>query len=145
MKQGIDYIGVSVGALILNNKHELLLLKRSMQARNEKGKWEAPGGGVHFGETLEEAIKREMMEEIGVDILLLKQFPAQSELLAQEKQHWVATTFVAKIKGRQKPRLMEAGKHDAIGWFALNNLPKPLSWITQTDITQYGAQQKKLS
>lgn len=53
MKAGIDYIGVSAGALIVNKKGEILLTKRSMKARNEKGKWEAPGGQVHFGETRE--------------------------------------------------------------------------------------------
>ena len=59
MKKGIDYIGVSVGALIFNDKGELFLGKRSQQATNEKGSWEAPGGGVDFGETREQAIRRE--------------------------------------------------------------------------------------
>ncbi|MBI2029344.1 NUDIX hydrolase [Candidatus Gottesmanbacteria bacterium] len=48
MKQGIDYIGISVGALIFNEKGEVFLSKRSQNAKNEKGCWEAPGGAVHL-------------------------------------------------------------------------------------------------
>lgn len=48
MKAGVDYIGVSVGALIINEKGEVFLSKRSLQARNERGKWEAPGGADSF-------------------------------------------------------------------------------------------------
>jgi len=32
---------------------------------------------------------------------------------------------VAKIKNGQKPKIMEQDKCDEIGWFALNDLPKP--------------------
>jgi len=62
MKKGIDYIGVSVGAMILNDKKELFLAKRSKNCRNERGHWEIPGGGVNFNEKLVDAIKREMKE-----------------------------------------------------------------------------------
>ncbi len=137
MKRGIDYIGVSVGALILNHKGEVFLTKRSKQATNEKGCWEAPGGAVHFGETLEKAVKREIKEEYGVDIEVIRQFPAADHLIPKEKQHWIATTFLAKIKKGQTPKIMEPEKCDAIGWFSLQKLPTPLSIITKHDLTYY--------
>ena len=49
MKPGVDYIGVGAGLFIINKKGELLLTKRSMSVRNEKGKWETPGGAVVYG------------------------------------------------------------------------------------------------
>lgn len=137
MKAGIDYIGVSVGALIINSKGEILLLKRSQLAKNEKGKWEAPGGAVEFNEKLEDAIKREMREELGIDINILKQFPAKSEILVDDKQHWVPTTFLVSIAKGYTPKNIEPHKHDSIEWFALDNLPSPLSLITQLDIEEY--------
>ncbi len=137
MKKGVDYIGVSVGAMILNNKGEVFLTKRGKKAKNERGCWENPGGGVNFGETLEQAVKREIKEEYGVEIELLEQFPAQNHLIPKEKQHWVATTFLAKIKKNQKPKILEPDKCDAIGWFSLNKLPQPLSIITNLDIKYY--------
>ncbi|HXS15101.1 MAG TPA: NUDIX domain-containing protein [Candidatus Saccharimonadales bacterium] len=137
MKAGIDYIGVSVGAFIINDEGDVLLVKRSQNAKNEKGKWEAPGGAVEFGEKLEDAIRREMKEELGIEIEILTQWVAKDHLLADENQHWVPTTFLVKIKGEQKPQIMEPHKHDAMGWFALNNFPSPLSVITQIDKKGY--------
>ena len=137
MKPGIDFIGVSVGALIVNNKGEIFFTKRGKNAMNERGTWEIPGGKVHFGETLAEAVKREMKEEYGVDIILTYQFPAQDHLIPHEKQHWVPTSFVANIKAGQKPKILEPDKCEAIGWFGLNSLPKPLSIITKLDVASY--------
>ena len=102
MKIGIDYIGVSVGALIFNNKGEIFLNKRSQKARNAKGCWEAPGGAVHFGESLVKAIKREIKEEFGIDIITLKVLHTADEILKEEKQHWVATTYITKIQTKDK-------------------------------------------
>ncbi len=137
MKPGIDYVGISVGALIFNKKDEIFLTKRSRNAKNERGCWEAPGGGVEFGETLQDAIKREIKEEYGVDIELLDQLPAQNHLLPKENQHWVPSSFISKIKPGQIPKIMEPHKCDAIGWFNLKKLPKPLSVITRLDLIAY--------
>lgn len=145
MKQGIDYIGVSAGAMIFNKKQELFLSKRSKNTTNERGCWEVPGGKVNFGETLQEAVKREIKEEYGVDIELIEQFPAANHLIPKEKQHWVPTTFLAKIKKGQKPKILEPDKCDAIGWFSLDKLPKPLSIITKIDLKVIKQYEKKIA
>jgi 8-oxo-dGTP diphosphatase len=137
MKKGVDYIGVSAGAMVFNDKGELFLSKRSQHCKNERGHWETPGGGVEFGETLERAVRREMLEEYGTDIELIEQFAAADHLIPAEGQHWVATTFLARFKAGQKPVIMEPEKCDEIGWFALDKLPKPLSIITQADLEEY--------
>lgn len=137
MKKGIDYIGVSAGAIIFNNKGEIFLSKRSQNTKNERGCWETPGGSVEFGETLEQATKREIMEEYSAEIEIIEQWPASDHLIPDEKQHWVATTFLAKFKPGQEPKIMEPDKCDEIGWFNLNKLPVPLSIITKMDLEQY--------
>jgi len=137
MKQGVDYIGVAVGAMIFNDKGELFLSKRSENCRNEKGHWEIPGGGVEFAERLDEAIKREMTEEFGIEIEIIEQFPAANHIIHKEKQHWVPTTFLAKIVSDQIPQIMEPDKCDALGWFSLDELPSPLSAITEIDLEYY--------
>lgn len=142
MKKGIDYIGVSVGAIIFNNKGEIFLSKRSQNTKNEKGCWEAPGGSVEFGEKLEEAVKREIVEEYGTEIEIIEQWPASDHLIPDEKQHWVATTFLAKFKTGQEPKIMEPEKCDEIGWFNLSDLPTPLSIITKMDLEQYSKRNK---
>lgn len=54
MKIGKDYIGVGVGAFILNEKNELLLQKRAVPA--EEGCWCIPGGRLEMFEKLENAV-----------------------------------------------------------------------------------------
>jgi mutator protein MutT len=137
MKKGVDYIGVSAGVMLFNDKGELFLSKRSQQVSNERGCWETPGGAVEFGETLQDAVKREIKEEYGVDIDILEQFPAEDHLIPAENQHWVATTFLARVKEGQEPKIMEPDKCDALGWFPLDNLPEPLSIITLLDLKRH--------
>lgn len=137
MMQGVDYIGVSVGAFIVNDKGEVLLLKRSNNAKNERGKWEAPGGAVEFGEKLENAIRREMREELGIEIDILKQWTAKDHIIPEENQHWVPTTFLVRVAKGHTPKIMEPKKFDSIGWFDIKNFPEPLSLITQMDLEEY--------
>ncbi len=137
MKPGIDYIGVSVGAIIFNDEGKILLCKRSQNAKNERGCWEAPGGAVEFGETLEHAIVREIKEELGVELKLLKQMPAANHIIPAEHQHWIPSAFISRIKDGKKPKIMEPDKCDEIGWFPLDNLPSLLSIITKIDVDRY--------
>jgi len=56
-----------VHVLVFNRKGELLLQKRSMNKDVAAGKWDTSvGGHVSSGETVEEAVKREMEEELGI-------------------------------------------------------------------------------
>ena len=137
MKPGIDYIGVAVGIFIVNDEGKVFLAKRSKKATNERGTWEIPGGKVYFGETLQDAAKREAKEEYDIDIKILEQFPAQNHLIPEENQHWVPTCFLCKIIGDKQPRIMEPHKCDEINWFTFDALPFPLSIITKIDIVQY--------
>lgn len=56
MQKGKDFIGVGVGAIILNENNEILLLLRERPP--EAGCWSIPGGKVDLFETIEDSIKR---------------------------------------------------------------------------------------
>ena len=55
-------------AFIVNNG-KILLVKKSGADPNHPYKWEVPGGRLEFGESPDEHIKREVKEEVGIDIL----------------------------------------------------------------------------
>ena len=55
----------AVGAIVLD-KGTILLVKRDREPA--KGQWSLPGGRVETGETLREALLREVREETGVDV-----------------------------------------------------------------------------
>lgn len=56
----------TVSAIILNDKQEILLTKRNFDP--DKNTWEMPGGFIDKNETAEEAVKREIKEELGINI-----------------------------------------------------------------------------
>lgn len=118
MKRGIDYIGVGIGAVIINDKGNLFLSQRGEKAQNERGKWEFPGGALEFGENFEATMIREMREEFGFEIEPFYQLEPFNHYLPDEHQHWVALCFVCKVVNG-KPKIIEPEKCQDIGWFSL--------------------------
>jgi ADP-ribose pyrophosphatase YjhB (NUDIX family) len=57
---------VGVGAVVLDADARVLLVKRANQPL--QGEWSLPGGAVDVGETLEDAIRREVREETCLDV-----------------------------------------------------------------------------
>jgi 8-oxo-dGTP diphosphatase len=57
---------VAVGAVIWNEKQEVVLIRRAKPPR--KGQWSIPGGRVEWGETLHDALLREVREETGLSV-----------------------------------------------------------------------------
>lgn len=136
MTPGIDYIGLGCGALIINDKNETLLLKRGKNSRNQAGYWSKPGGTVEFGEKIEDAIKREIKEEFGVEIELIKFLGFTDHIMKEENQHWLSISYLAKIiKG--EPQNLEPEKHDEIRWFNLNDLPEKMTQTTSEVVEEY--------
>lgn len=126
----VDYVGVGVGGIILNEKKEVLLQLRGKKARNERGLWKLPGGQIEYGETAEEALKREIKEELGIEIKIIKQFFCFDEILNNENQHWLTPLYLCQIK-KGKPKILEPEKIEKIAWFSLKNLPKNLAFGTK--------------
>lgn len=54
----------SVHAAIFNDQNEVLLLKQTYTDK----RWGLPGGGVEVGETIYQAIARECLVELGVNV-----------------------------------------------------------------------------
>jgi 8-oxo-dGTP diphosphatase len=132
--RGIDYIGVGVGAALFDAEGKIFLTLRGPDAKNERGRWEIPGGSVEFGETLEAALAREMMEEYGVEIAVHGLLGIFDHILPDEGQHWVSPTYMCAITAGI-PMIREPAKCAAIGWFTLDEAALlPLSTITANDI-----------
>lgn len=144
MKPGIDFIGVSVAFYCHDDQGNFLLHKRSNKCRDEKGSWDFGGGQVELGETLEDAILREVKEEYGVMGEIEKQLSAHSLLRIHEglKTHWLIITFIVKVD-RKKVLISDPEKMLKLYWSKLNNLPKPLHTGAQFTLNKYKKEFKK--
>lgn len=143
MQRGLDYIGVGVGAIIVDDQGRLFLARRGPQAKNERGLWEFPGGSVEFGERLADALKREMREEYGVEIAVGELLDVVDHILPAEGQHWVSPTFICRIISGV-PTIREPGKCTEIGWFTPETVPEDeLTLITRENLCHYRQWLKK--
>ncbi len=136
MKKGHDYIGVGVGAVIRDSQGRLLLARRGPWARNEQYAWEFPGGAVEFGERLEDALRREIREEFGIEISVDSLLDVVDHILPNEGQHWISPTFICTIISGE-PGVREPDKCLEIGWFGLDDMPENLSQVTRVNLKHY--------
>lgn len=127
MKKGIDYIGVGVCFMCHDGNGNFLFTKRGEKARDEKGKWEVPAGSIEVGESIEEALRRELKEELCVEPKVLeyighREFIKTSE---GETRHWIQFSYLVEVD----PQLVSIGEPDMcaeIRWGALEKPPEPM-------------------
>lgn len=137
-KRGIDYIGVGVGAIIVDGEGRLFLARRGPAAQNERGLWEFPGGSVELGERLIDALHREIHEEYGFEIEVGALLDVVDHILPEEGQHWVSPVYVCSIASGA-PRICEPDKCTDIGWFLLDDVPptEQLTQISRRNLARY--------
>lgn len=73
-----------------------------IQRSNPPFGWALPGGFVDYGESLEDAVKREAKEETNLDLTEIKQFHTYSNPQRDPRFHTIGTVFIAKAKGSPK-------------------------------------------
>ena len=104
-------------------------MKRNKNCRNKAGYWTIPGGGVDFFENVEEALKREMKEELGIDIEIIQLLSVTNDIIKDESQHWVSPQFLCKIINGI-PTNLEPHKCEEITWFDLDKVPEKITNTT---------------
>ncbi len=109
----------------------VLLLQRLREP--EAGCWGIPGGKVELFETVERAARREIAEELGVELGALRLLAVTDQIDESRGTHWISPVLLATaFEG--EPRNLEPAKHAAIGWFALDDLPHPLTASTRAAV-----------
>lgn len=107
---------VTSGAVIFNDRKEVLLLKHRFRAGSG---WGLPGGFLELGEQPIDALRRELREEIGLELEDVEIFAARS--FSKHKQ--VEVLFRARANASVKPASREI---ELAEWFSIDSLPEGL-------------------
>jgi 8-oxo-dGTP diphosphatase len=95
-------IHVAVGVIFDNQKADQILIAKRPQHLHQGGLWEFPGGKVSEDETVDQALERELLEELGITVI-------QSQPLMQVQHNysdkqvfldiWTVTQFSGEARG----------------------------------------------
>jgi 8-oxo-dGTP diphosphatase len=117
---------VGVGAVVIDGT-KVLLVRRGNEPL--KGEWSLPGGAVELGETLQQGVVREVLEETGLvvvpaGIVEVLDRITQDEVLqdgasGRVRYHYVLVDFVCHVTGGA---LREGSDADEVRWVAREEL-----------------------
>src|SRR5262245_12294778 len=114
---------VGVGAVIVRDG-KALIVKRAHEPR--KGEWSLPGGRVELGESLEDATRREIKEETGLDVEvgpIVEVFDRVHRLDGRIRYHFVIVDYLCQ----SRDGAAQAGD-DA----------DDVAWVTAEELETYG-------
>jgi len=107
---------VTAGAVVFNQNGEVLLLKHRFRPGSG---WGLPGGFIEKAEQPIDALRRELREEIGLEVQDVEIFAVRSFAKPQQ----VEVLFRCRSNGTLKPQTIEVERAD---WFLVANLPDGL-------------------
>jgi len=114
----------SVSAVIFDRKRRVLL-----QQRSDGGQWGLPGGSVEIGESVTQAVAREVREETGLAVRAGRLIGVYSDPALQVVRypngnvwHYVNLCFECAVRGGE---LTTCDETLALDWFSPARLPQP--------------------
>lgn len=127
MQKGVDHIGLAVIYFCHDGKGNVVFNKRGQSSRDEKSTWDIGGGGVEFGDSIEDTLRKEIKEEYCTDVVEYEFLGYRDVHREHEgkKTHWVTLDFKVLVN----PNMVKNGephKLDEVKWCRLDNLPSPL-------------------
>lgn len=104
-----------VADVVIVKESKVLLVQQRKEAAH--GLWSYPGGGVEDGETLEEAIVREVKEELGSELVNYKLY--KTYVITTPRGELTINTFIGELIG---DIMLKEDELIAYGWFDLQQI-----------------------
>ena len=116
------------GAIILNSKEDAVLLL----FRGPLGDWTFPKGHIEENENELEAMTREVKEETGLDVDVIRKLPNLEYSISQTGENCVLYFYLVKAKNDFNLKLEHS--EDALEWVKIDEVCDKLSY---TDLKEY--------
>jgi 8-oxo-dGTP diphosphatase len=127
--------------LVVNEKGEVLAIRRSQTDDRRPGEWDFPGGWVEADEDTLTAVKREAVEEAGIDLKDPQLVFAFSEMTTKYGSGtWLL--YVDHISG--DPKVTLSYEHDMHAWKRPEELLKEITYERQQKMLTYVLENKLL-
>ncbi len=112
----------TVDCVIYHPEKGVVLVRR----KNPPFGWALPGGFVDYGERVEDAARREALEETSLHVRLEGLLGVYSDPARDPRQHTISTVFIAVADNPEDVR----GADDALEarYFPFHSLPEPLAF-----------------
>ncbi len=107
----------------------IVLIRRA----NPPAGWALPGGFIDYGESAEDAARREAREETGLDVALVELFHVYSDPARDPRKHTISTVFIARAGG--SPRAGDDAADARV--FPLDALPQDLAFDHARILREY--------
>src|SRR5688572_10031436 len=115
------YVTVDIIVLtILDDILQVALIKRGIEPF--KNEWGLPGGFVHIDESVEDAAKRELREELGVENVYLEQLFTFGDVNRDPRARIISVAYFALISPENLKLIASTDATDA-KWFPVSKLP----------------------
>ena len=115
----IKTVHVAVGVIVGECGQRFFLTKRHKEA-HQGGKWEFPGGKLEEGETVAQALARELKEEVAIEVLSCQPLINIEHLYVDEKGSKKVFLNVFLVDNFLNEPQAQEGQQQ--GWFELNEL-----------------------
>ncbi|WP_067885232.1 NUDIX domain-containing protein [Nocardia vaccinii] len=126
-----------VGAVVQHSNRVLLLQRPEDDFMG--GIWELPSGKAERGETLDRALIREVEEETGLDVTVVRSYLGSFDYQSGSGKKSRQFNFAVDVAGADPVRLQE---HDAYAWTALTEEP-PVTDAVRQVLAGYRALQEQ--
>jgi 8-oxo-dGTP diphosphatase len=114
--------GVSVTGVIRDRDGKVLLVKHSYGHLN----WELPGGGVEAGESVQDAVVREVREETGLDV----DVDHLAAMYDERDEDFLQLVFACRARGANPVPRSDHDENSDCGFWPVEALPRPISDYT---------------